>query len=265
MARLFDAVEPWAVVNAAGWVRVDDAEADAAGCLEANAEGAVRLARLCRDRGLPNVAFSSDLVFDGRAGRAYVESDPPSPLNVYGRSKARAEAGVLDLGGRSLVVRTAAFFSPYDGYNFAAHVARALSADQAFAAAEDLVVSPTYVPDLVDATLDLLIDGETGVRHLANAGEASWADFARWVAAELGFDPELVRPVPAASFGWAAARPAYAPLATERGQVMPELSNAIGRFAAILRESEFTPEQVAEVDREPSFPIRAGAKEDEPS
>ncbi|MET0274479.1 MAG: family 1 glycosylhydrolase [Phenylobacterium sp.] len=248
IARLLDDAEPWAVVNAAGWVRVDDAEADAAGCMAANAGGAVRLARAARDRGLPFVGFSSDLVFDGRAARAYVESDAPNPLNAYGASKARAEAEVLALGGRPLMVRTAAFFSPFDAYNFATHVLRTLTRDEHFSAASDLVISPTYVPDLVDAVLDLLLDGETGLRHLANPGAVSWAEFARRLAGAAGLDPGLVRDVAAASFGWSAARPAYAPLATERGQVMPPLENAIARYAAIIGDPEFAGEAAALAD-----------------
>jgi dTDP-4-dehydrorhamnose reductase len=91
-----------------------------------------------------------------------VESDAPNPLNVYGRSKAEAERRTLAAGGKPLVVRTAAFFSPHDPHNFAAWVVRELSAGRPVRAAEDAVVSPTYVPDLVRAAFDLLIDGETG-------------------------------------------------------------------------------------------------------
>jgi dTDP-4-dehydrorhamnose reductase len=226
-------------------VRVDDAEAEAEACMAANAEGAVRLARACRDRGLPHVGYSSDLVFDGRLDRPYVESDAPSPLNVYGESKAQAEREILDLGGRALMIRTAAFFSPYDPYNFAAHVLRAAAAGWPIEAAEDLVVSPTYVPDLVDATLDLLIDGETGVRHLANEGAVTWAEFARHILVAMGLDSGLVQGRRAGDFGWAARRPAFAPLATERGQVMPPLDEAIARFAAIMSEADFAAEAEA--------------------
>ncbi|THD58371.1 sugar nucleotide-binding protein [Phenylobacterium sp.] len=249
--QALDTIQPWGVINAAGWVRVDAAEAEAPACLAANTDGAVRLARACAERGLPVVGFSSDQVFDGCAGRAYGEADKPCPLSVYGASKARAEAEILALGGHALIVRTAAFFSPYDPHNFAARVLRTLAAGQAFPAADDLVVSPTYVPDLVDAVLDLLLDGETGLRHLANTGAVSWADFARMVAAEMGLDPGLVRGVPAASFGWAAARPAYAPLATERGQLMPSLDSAIARYAAAMREAQFAAEAEALIDRTP--------------
>jgi dTDP-4-dehydrorhamnose reductase len=252
IARLLEAATPWAVINAAGWVRVDEAEADPEGCMAANAGGAVRLARACRDLGLPMVGFSSDLVFDGRSGRPYVESDAPSPLNVYGASKALAEAEVLALGGRALMVRTAAFFSPYDTYNFAAHVVRTLAAGQTFEAADDVVVSPTYVPDLVGAVLDLLIDGETGLRHLANGAAVSWAGFARQVAGALDLDPDLVQGVPAATCGWPAARPAYAALETERGRIMPPLEDAIGRFAAVVREAQFAAEAEALIDSQPA-------------
>ena len=262
IGRLLDAAEPWAVINAAGWVRVDDAEAAAEACLAANAEGCVRLARACRDRGLPFVGFSSDLVFDGRQDRPYVERDAPAPLNVYGASKARAEAEVLGLGGQALMVRTAAFFSPFDPYNFAAHVRRTLTRDHELHAADDLVVSPTYVPDLVDAVLDLLIDGETGLRHLASQGAVSWAEFARRIARALDLDERRVVGRPAASFGWPAPRPAYAALGTERGPVMPPLENAIARYAAIVGHPDFAAEAEALADgalpnlfRRPSAPV----------
>jgi dTDP-4-dehydrorhamnose reductase len=248
LGRTLDAAQPWAVINAAGWVRVDEAEADAAGCMAANAEGAVRLARAACERGLAFVGFSSDLVFDGTAGRPYVESDPTSPLNVYGASKARAERKILEIGGRALMVRTAAFFSPYDPYNFASHVLRTLTRDEELRAAADLVISPTYVPDLVDAVLDLLLDGETGLRHLANPGAVSWAEFARRLASAVGLDAGLVRDVEATSFGWPARRPAHAPLDTERGVVMPSLENAIARYAAIVRDPEFAGEAEALAD-----------------
>lgn len=250
IARVLDETRPWGVINAAGWVRVDDAEADPTGCMAANAEGALRLARACAERDLPIAGFSSDLVFDGRLDRPYLEGDAPCPLNAYGASKAKAEAQMMALDARILLVRTAAFFSPYDPYNFAAQVMRTLAAGQIFAAARDLVVSPTYVPDLVDAVLDLMLDGETGLRHLANVGAVSWAEFARRVAVALDLDPGLVKGVAAKSFGWPARRPAYAALGTARGGMMPPLENAIARYAAIVREAEFAAEAEALIDRE---------------
>jgi dTDP-4-dehydrorhamnose reductase len=232
-----DQIQPWAVINAAGWVRVDDAEDNEDACRAANTHGAIRLAEACARRGMAFVGFSSDLVFDGQARRPYVESDDCRPLNAYGRSKADAEREILAMGGANLMVRTAAFFSPHDPYNFAAQVQRSLALGQPFTAAEDLVVSPTYVPDLVDAVLDLTIDGEVGLWHLANAGAVSWAEFARMIARAHGFDPAQVHGAACASFGWPARRPTYAALASERAALLPDLEKAIARHAAAVGAS----------------------------
>jgi dTDP-4-dehydrorhamnose reductase len=249
IARALEVNRPWAVVNAAGWVRVDEAEAQAAACHAANAEGAIALARACAERDIAFTGFSSDLVFDGAKAGAYDETDPVCPLGVYGHSKAACEAGVLGAGGKALMIRTAAFFSPFDPYNFAAQVVRRLAGGHGVDAADDLIVSPTYVPDLVDATLDLVIDGESGLWHLANQGQASWAEFARLLAEAMRLDANLVRGRPAASFGWAAPRPRQAALSSTRGWIMPSLDNAVARFAAMLAAVDFEAEAEAWIDR----------------
>jgi dTDP-4-dehydrorhamnose reductase len=221
---------PWAVVNAAGYVRVDDAEGEPGLCRRENTVGAAVLARECARRGLPLVTFSSDLVFDGEKGSPYVESDEPAPLNVYGASKADAERLVLEAHPDALVVRTSAFFGPWDEWNFAHSAIRELEAGRPFAAADDAVVSPTYVPELVDATLDLLIDGESGVWHLANAGAVSWAQFARLVAAAAGVDSPAVEALPARALGFLAPRPRYSALGSERATLLGSLEAAVERF-----------------------------------
>jgi dTDP-4-dehydrorhamnose reductase len=226
---------PWAVVNAAGWVRVDDAEAQEAACHRANADGAVALGTACAARGISCLGFSSDFVFDGTADRAYCESDVPRPLNAYGRSKAAMESGCAALPG-ALVVRTAAFFSGGDPHNFAAMVVDRLAARVPFAAAEDHVVTPTFVPHLVSAALDLLIDGETGIWHLTNGDAVSWAAFARRVARTCDLDEALVCGVPGAVLGWRAPRPKRAPLVSERGVLLPTLAAAIETFAQEVAE-----------------------------
>lgn len=233
IAAQLAAIRPWAVINATGWVRVDDAERDPAGCFDANQAGAVALARACAAHGVPLTNFSSDLVFDGATSRPYVEGDRVAPLGIYGRSKADADAALLAIDGEMLVIRTASFFSPYDVHNFASQLVGTLRAGQRFRAADDIVTSPTFVPDLVRITLDLMIDGETGLWHLTNAGALSWAEFAKSLACATGLDEALVDAVPHGALGWTARRPRYAALASTRGQLMPSLDDAIARFATV--------------------------------
>jgi dTDP-4-dehydrorhamnose reductase len=220
----------WAVINAAGYVRVDDAEQDAEACHRLNAVAAETLARACESAGIPLVAFSSDLVFDGEKDAPYVESDRVAPLGVYGRSKAQCEARVLAEHPGALVVRTAAFFGPWDEWNFLTRTLASLALGVPVDAADDLVVSPTYVPDLVHATLDLLIDGERGLWHLANAGETSWAELARTAARGADLDESLIRARSHTELGLAARRPRSAALGSERGHLMPPLEAALGAY-----------------------------------
>jgi dTDP-4-dehydrorhamnose reductase len=225
-------LNPWAIVNAAGYVRVDDAERDRDACYRDNCQGPLALAKMCRTHGVELLTFSSDLVFDGTRARPYIEGDRPQPLSVYGRSKADAEQAVCDALPGALVVRTSAFFGPWDDHNFVAHALRTLGAHVPFAAPCDEVVSPTFVPDLVHACLDLLIDGERGIWHLANQGATTWADLARVAATRSGLDSSLVIPCAGHSLPRVARRPRYSVLASERGLVMPPLDDAITRYFA---------------------------------
>ena len=222
--------QPWAIVNAAGYVRVDAAEQDRTACRRANAVGPAVLAWVCRQLGIQFATFSSDLVFDGALDRPYVESDAVNPLNIYGRTKAEAERRVLALAPSALVIRTSAFFSPWDEANFVTHVLDRLSSGVVVRADGDAIVSPTYVPDLVDRALDLLIDGASGVWHAANAGAVSWLALARIAASAAGMDADAVqrcqRMVPRAP----ALRPRYSALGSERGPSLPPLEESLARY-----------------------------------
>jgi dTDP-4-dehydrorhamnose reductase len=226
----FKQYEPWAVVNAAGYVRVDEAEANAAICRRENVTGPACLAKTCAKGELPLVTFSSDMVFNGEKTEPYVESDLTTPLNVYGKSKADAEDRVLVDCPGALVVRTSAFFGPWDRYNFVYDVISDLANGRTVSAAGDISISPTYVPDLVNATLDLLIDGERGIWHLANPAIVTWAGFARLVAERAGYDPARVASCSSRSLGFRAARPSFTPLASERGSFMPCLEDSLDRL-----------------------------------
>jgi dTDP-4-dehydrorhamnose reductase len=228
--------KPWAVINAAGYVRVAEAERQPDLCRRENAAGAETLARACREQGIPLVAFSSDLVFDGTLGRAYVESDVPRPSCVYGASKLEAERRILEVHPDALVVRTSAFFGPWDRYNFVWGVLSRLAAGNPVEAGGD-VVSPTYVPDLAHVVLDVLIDGATGIWHLTNPGEASWRTLAQAVARQAGFNPALIGEA-------AEERRLNTALTSERGLLLPPLETAIERF---FRDSEvaWMPERAA--------------------
>jgi dTDP-4-dehydrorhamnose reductase len=234
VAQVLCNLKPWAIINTAGYVRVDQAEQEPEKAHRENAIGPQILAAECNAQGISLVTFSSDLVFDGARNEPYLESHPVSPLNVYGRTKAEAERSVLEACPQTLIVRTSSFFGPWDEFNFAVNTLKAFRKGEPVRASEDVLVSPTYIPDLVNATLDLLIDGENGIVHLSNQGAISWADWARSIADYAKVDRSKVVGISAQDMGYSAKRPAYSVLASERYQVMPEFKDSMKTFMTTL-------------------------------
>jgi dTDP-4-dehydrorhamnose reductase len=237
VSEVLDAVAPWLVINAAGYVRIDDAESDNERCRRDNIDGPTALARACRRAGIALVTFSSDLVFDGAKRAPYEEHDVPRPLGVYGLTKYEAEQRILDAHPAALVVRTSAFFGPWDEHNFIARSLRELAEGRTVCAAADTTVSPTYVPDLAHACLDLAIDGESGIWHLANHGATTWAALARAAARLHGYHEDRVIDVPLEALAFRAPRPPFSALGSARGVLLPSLDDALGRYHQARQEA----------------------------
>lgn len=221
---------PWAIINAAGYVRVDDAENDSVACIRDNTTGPHHLSIACNKHGIQLLSFSSDLVFDGNKPTPYIESDLPHPLNVYGKSKAQSELIIQKYCPSALIIRTSAFFSPWDEHNFAHYVQQKLLQNERVTVAKDLFVTPTYVPHLVHAALDILIDGESGIWHLTNKGGTSWSEWAYKIADGLHLDSSLIDPVWADQIGYEAKRPHNSELASERGNLLPSFELAMNEY-----------------------------------
>jgi dTDP-4-dehydrorhamnose reductase len=254
--------KPWAVINTCGYVRVDDAEGDLERCFRENREGAAILAAACARHGVHLTTFSSDLVFDGSKGRPYVESDAVAPLNAYGRSKAEAEAAVLDAHPGALVVRTSAFFGPWDQHNFVTQALGALERGESFVAASDMTVSPTYVPDLVHTCLDLAVDRECGIWHLNNVGSVSWYELAKMAAEKAGIETGRLEARASSELGMTAPRPSYSVLHSERAILLPKLENALDRFIELRGTDDPEYEELVKT-AESRQPVASGHRQQE--
>lgn len=235
-----DTMRPWAVINATGYASVDGAESESELCYRLNTEAAANLAKACARRGVALTCFSSDLVFDGKKDAPYVEQDATRPLNVFGKSKALMEEQVTAAHPSALVVRASALFGPNSQRNFITRTLRAIAQGETTTMANDIVVSPTYVPDLVTATLDLMIDNAGGIWHLANEGAISWYDFVRLAASHAGLNGPI-HGAPWKELPYPAVRPAFSALGSTYGQILPSLDSALAEFGQgvkIRAESE---------------------------
>jgi dTDP-4-dehydrorhamnose reductase len=228
--KVIDQYKPWAIINAAGYVRVDEAELNCDECFTVNATGPAALAAACRQKGIRFMSFSSDLVFDGIKNAPYHETDPVNPLNVYGASKADGEKLICISDPAALIIRTSAFFGPWDRYNFVYTVLSSLEREANLAVPSDVMVSPTYVPDLANTSMDLLIDEEKGIWHITNDGMLTWAEFGKAVAERGGFEKKLLLSKPLLEMDWKAKRPLFSVLRSEKGIKLPALDNALVRY-----------------------------------
>ena len=89
----------------------------------------------------------------------------------------------------------------------------------------------------MNATLDLLIDDERGLWHLANVGAVSWAEFARRAAERAGLDAGLIEECETSALGFVAKRPRFSVLGSERAALLPTLDDALARFIAACESS----------------------------
>ena len=109
---------------------------------------------------------------------------------------------------------------------------------------DDQVGQPTWTVDLADAVARLVEAGAPfGTYHGTGTGQCSWFDLARAVFAELGMDPERVRPTTSAAYARPAPRPAYSVLdhsmwAVAGLDALPDWRDALHRAAP----SVLTPE-----------------------
>lgn len=203
------------VFNAAAYNQVDVAEQEPRTALEVNGLAVRNLALACRQIDAHLVHFSTDYVFDGRAGRPYTEEDVPHPLGAYAVSKLAGELYAQAYLDRVLIVRTSGVFGPGGrtrGHgNFVELMLRLAGSGQPIRVVEDHIASPTYAPWLADRTVELAGRGLTGVYHVGGGTPISWFDYARMI-----FEIAKLRPTLQATnereFRTAARRPKYSAL-----------------------------------------------------
>ena len=151
-----------------------------------NVDGSEAVARAAATVGARLVHVSTDVVFDGRAGRPYREADPVTPITDYGRSKAEAERRVLAAAPDAVVVRTSLIYGG-PGRPPSTHERAAIDPGASFYT--DELRCPIQVDDLARALLELGALGFAGVLHVAGPEGLSRHRFAELIAG---------RPVPGA-------------------------------------------------------------------
>jgi dTDP-4-dehydrorhamnose reductase len=211
--------DPSIVINAAAYNQVDIAEKEPVPAMIANGLAVRNLAMSCRQHDARLVHFSTDYVFDGAAGRAYIEEDVPHPMGAYAVSKLAGELYAQAYLDHPLIIRTSGVFGP-GGLktargNFIELMLRLAANGQPIRVVDDHVASPTYAPLLAARSADLVDRGLTGVFHIGGGQPISWFDYASMIFRIAEVHPE-VKPTSEREFRTAARRPKYSALSNAK-------------------------------------------------
>ena len=158
-----------------------------------NVGATAALAGLCSQLGTRMLFTSTDMVYDGQTGN-YCEDDPPSPISVYGKSKAEAENAVIDKG--FLVYRLALNYGPCPPHNpsFFYQIYKKLLNSEPVTLFEDEIRSALYTPDLAPLVIAGLENNVSGLYHVGGPLNISRLDLGRELSRQMGADEGLLVP-----------------------------------------------------------------------
>jgi dTDP-4-dehydrorhamnose reductase len=233
--------DPAVVLNAAAYNQVDVAEKEPQAAYLVNGLAVRNLALACRQIDARLVHFSTDYVFDGLAGRAYVETDIPHPLGAYAVSKLAGEFYARAYSDTALVIRTSGVFGP-GGLdtargNFVELMLRLAANRQPIRVVEDHVASPAFAPALASRTADLVEREAQGLFHIGGGTPISWYDWALKIFDAAGLKPQI-KATNEREFRTAARRPKYSALSNAKMESlgiapMPSLDEAISLYLMV--------------------------------
>ncbi|MGO9337715.1 MAG: dTDP-4-dehydrorhamnose reductase [Terracidiphilus sp.] len=218
------AAQPTVIVNAAAYTAVDKAEATPEPAWALNATGPGVIAEEATRMGVLMVHYSTDYVYDGSKLGAWVETDAPCPLNVYGQTKLAGDEAIAAAGCEYLILRTSWVYGAR-GANFLLTMLRLAKERPELRIVDDQTGSPTTSECIAQATANILaqvlsprgggLAGRSGVYHLTNSGTTTWFGFAKEFLSRQAACPRLT-PIPTSEYPVPARRPANSVLSCEK-------------------------------------------------
>lgn len=227
IANTIRAIVPDVIVNAAAHTAVDKAESEAELARTINAKAPRVLAEEAKRINAWLVHYSTDYVFDGSGDKAWLETDAPAPLSVYGATKLEGEQAIINSGCQYLIFRTSWVYAAR-GANFAKTMLRLAKERDRLTVINDQVGAPTGADLLADVTAHAIRAVQqrpelAGLYHLVASGETTWYDYARFVlnvarnaGVEIKVADAAVEPVPTSAFPTPATRPHNSRLNTDK-------------------------------------------------
>ena len=225
--NLMEDTRPSIVINAAAYTDVDGAEIERDTAFQVNRDAPAYLAKVCSHANIPLIHISTDYVFNGEKNSPYKETDPVSPINLYGQSKLEGEIGICSELKEHIIIRTSWLYGVH-GRNFVKTMLRLAKENESIDVINDQFGSPTYAKDLAETVLTVAstiydqTDIQWGIYHFCNEGVISWHAFAEAIfeiaTPIISMKIQHVRPVSSDEYPSNTRRPPYSMLDCQRIQ-----------------------------------------------
>ena len=207
--------KPSAIINAAAYTSVDQAESDEKLAYLLNCHAPRAIAEICNTLSIPLIHISTDYVFDGTKRRQYLPHDPCNPINLYGASKRAGELAVSTSGCQHVTLRTSWIFSAY-GANFVKTMLRIVRQNKNLSVVSDQFGGPTSARSIAEACLMIANKARKdssvyGTFHFSGCPIVSWFEFANEIFYQAGVSAN-VKPISTSEFSTIARRPAFSAL-----------------------------------------------------
>ncbi len=210
-----------AVINCAAYTAVDKAEENIEIAERVNSTAVSNIIEALKKVNGKLIHISTDYVFDGSNLHPYKESDPVSPIGIYGKTKRAGELAVINSNLDAIVIRTSWLYSSF-GSNFLKTMLRLGKEKKSINVISDQIGTPTYAYELAKTCLEILvisnlekISKKGKIYHYSNKGIASWYDFAVLIM-ELAELNCKVNPILTKDYITLAKRPHYSVLNKEK-------------------------------------------------
>ena len=192
LTQALEALQPQLVIHAAGLTSIEQCEANPTLAKYINVDLTKNLVMVCAKLNIPMVYISTDHLFSG--SESLVDEDfPVSPMNVYAKTKAEAEACVLDTDAKALIIRTN-FYGWGTSYrqSFSDMVINHLRAGKKISLFKDIYYTPMLIEPLVYAVHELVQKKAKGIFNVVGDDRISKYDFGLKLAREFNLDNDLI-------------------------------------------------------------------------
>ena len=176
-------LQPEIIINTAAMHHLDKCEQNPLRSFSVNGIGLRNLALISKKLNCILVQISTDYVFNGIKKKPYLESDIPSPLNVYGNTKLCGEYFISSIMEKFFIIRTSGIYGKVScrakGHNFVELMLKLSKEKKEVRVVNNEILTPTNTVDLAKQIVKLSLTSHFGLYHATSQGQCSWYEFAK--------------------------------------------------------------------------------------